>query len=336
MDAEYLKHQIRDVLGTLLIVIIVSITMLSKGMSATLPLMIPAAFFLFFIRYNIGWIFITTFVAHIVLGAALDSWVSIITWIHNIVQICSGLLLSLCIKRLFDDWKQVRYIVLGVLGMVLVVWAIGNHNQSYGSPKGYLQAKSGVEHYINETYNGELEITGIRYNSKIRSYIVDVMSTKDSRDQGSLFYHRSGSISDDYHFRIVGKQEEDMQTMLKMLINRKTDISMEDMDLKIELTLPHNKYSKRDVYLEDGPVSVYCTIEPRGSGSHYGSPEAFGKEAYKILKILKELDFAYEHIEIQSFLADGNTTYSILMKGPIEVDSWESTMARVEKIEHKK
>lgn len=127
-----------------------------------------------------------------------------------------------------------------------------------------------------------------------------------------------------------------IKIMFKMILNQKTDISVEKMSLHVGVTLPKNKYSKRDIYSGDEPILIRLTIEPNGSDTYYESKEAFSKEAYKILKIFKELGFSYKEIEINSFLADGNTTYSIAIEGSIEVDSWESTIALTEKIEHKK
>lgn len=336
MEEKYGMYQIRDVVGTLLTAIIISITVLNNGLLATLPITVLLAFCLFFVDYKIWWVLTTTFIVHIILGTVVDPWMSILSLIGNIIEICAGFLLALSIKRLLSNWKQPKYIVLGIFSIILVNFAITGNSQSYGTPSGYLKAKNNVMSYISETYNGDLEVTGIRYNSKMSEYIVDVESKKDPRDEGSIFYFRSGHISDDYHFRIEREQEEMIESMFKIILNQKTDISIDEMSLHVGVTLPKNKYSKRDIYSGEEPINVGLTIEPDGPVKYYESKEDFSKEAYKILKTFKELGFSYKNIEIKSFLADGNTTYSIIIEGPIEVDSWERTMDLTEKIEHEK
>lgn len=333
MNVNCWNHRMRDVIGTLLIVIVISITVLSKGIVLTLPITMFLAIGLFFIDYKMLWIFITAFVVHVILGIADNKWISILAFIDNIINLCSGYLLALCIKKLIVDFKQTKNVILSILSFGLVWFAFGCHKQSYGTPLGYLDAKKNVMNYINETYNGDLEIKDIRYNSKMLAYMVNVTSKKDSRDEGMVSYSKnSGYIGDDYHFRIECRQSEMIEEMLKVILKQKTDIAVDKMSLSVSVSLPHNKYSKRDIYSGQDPLEIRFNIKANGTVSYYDSKETFGKEAFKIIEILKELNFSYKDIEIDSFLADGNTKYSILLKSPIEVDNVEDTIPLIKTI----
>lgn len=334
MERKYFKNQIKDVVCTLITVIIMSITLLNHGFLVTLPIAMILAFCLFFIDYKIWWMIITTFIVHIILGMSTNSFLSIFYFLNNIIEIAGGYLVASCIKRFTSEWKNAKFILLSILSVIICMIAISSHRQSNGTPAGYLEAKNNVSDYIEKTYNNELEVTAIHYNSKMSEYIVNVGSKNDSRDEGSIFYLRGGNISDDYHYRIESNQGEMIGKMLKMIINQKTEIAVEDMSLDVRVTLPYSKYTKRDTYSGLEPISVRLTINPKVQ--YYESKEAFSKEANNILKILNYLNYNYESIEIQSFLADGNTTYSIVIDGPIGDDILENTISIVQVIEHKK
>ncbi|AFS78126.1 hypothetical protein Curi_c11120 [Gottschalkia acidurici 9a] len=329
-------NQMIDILGTLLTIICISITMLNKGFLATLPIIIVLAFCLSFFNYKIWYMLATAFIMHIILGVAIDTWLSILTLINSTVEIGTGFLLATYIKKLNSDWRQAKYIILGTFSIIFTVLIIIVHMQIYGTSLGYFEAKVNVMNYINKTYNGKLEITGVRHNSKMTDYIIDVKSKNDSREKGSIYYSRGANISDDYHFRIERNQAEMVESMLKMIINKNTSISEQDISLWVDINLPKNKYSKTDIYSGNEPISIGLTIKPNGVNSFYDSKESFSKEAYKILNILKELDFYYKTIEIKSFLDDGNTSYSNYIEDPIKIENWESAFTIIEKTEYKK
>ena len=330
------RNQVIDILGTLLTVICISITMLSEGFLATLPIIIVLAFCLYFSNYKMWYMLVTAFIIHIILGVVIDTWLSILTLVNSTIEICSGFLLATYIKKLNSDWRQAKHIILGIFSITFIMLTILAHMQIYGTPLGYFEAKNSVKNYINKTYNGKLEIAGVRHNSKMTDYIIDVKSKRDSRDKGSIYYSRGANISDDYHFRIERNQAEMIESMLKMIINKNTSISEQYISLWVDINLPKNKYSKTDIYPGNEPISIRLTIKPNGVNTFYDSKETFSKEAYKILNMLKELDFYYKTTEIKSFLADGNTSYSIYIEGPIEIENWKDTLKLIKEIEYKK
>ncbi|MFS1518894.1 hypothetical protein V1503_20890 [Bacillus sp. SCS-151] len=60
MDTTNIVRQFRDVGGTLLTAIIISYTVLDRGLLATLPITLLLAFSLYFVGYKIWWMLSTT------------------------------------------------------------------------------------------------------------------------------------------------------------------------------------------------------------------------------------------------------------------------------------
>ncbi|MFS1518893.1 hypothetical protein V1503_20885 [Bacillus sp. SCS-151] len=187
--------------------------------------------------------------------------------------------------------------------------------------------------YINEAYNGDLEISGVHYNSILNEHIVNVINKKDRRDEGRLYYKKY-SIFDDYHYRIEKSQSELINKVFKVMLNQNINISIEEMSSQV--TLPKNKYLTKDIYSGVEPIGISLSIKPHAPDTYFVSKEAFSKEAFNILNTFKKLGFTYESIDIESFLADGNTFYSISIEDPIELYSFETVVSQTKEIVEKK
>ncbi|MGM7681246.1 hypothetical protein ACSVDA_03740 [Cytobacillus sp. Hm23] len=333
MDTKELVHQFRDVGGTLLTAIIISYTVLDHGLLATLPITLLLAFCLYFVGYKIWWMLSTTLIVHYIISASKATDINIFILFSNIIEICAAYLLGVCIIKFNKNYRKIKYIISFLFSIIFATLSIIVHSSIYGSPLEYFTAKNNAMIYINETYNGDLEISGVHYNSILNEHIVDVINKKDRRDEGRLYYKKY-SIFDDYHYRIEKSQSELINKMFKVMLNKNTNIPIEEMSSHV--TLPKNKYLTKDIYSGVEPIGISLTIKPHAPDAYFVSKEAFSQEAFNILNTFKKLGFTYESIDIASFLADGNTFYSISIEDPNELNSLETVIAQTKEIVGKK
>lgn len=338
---DYIKAEIG-----LLIIIIVSPIILNHSLLSTIPIAIIVAFFMCWMEIKPRTIYITFFIMHIILGIDQDNLgYSLFLLPSTIIEITGGVVFAKYLKRFLDNKKDRKTIIMIIIGGTLIITGINSHRDLLGNPFEYLRAKKNIEKYIDETYEGKLRIEKIRYSWKMNFYIADVENIKDSRNKGSmLWYVKSGRISDDYHFRIKEKQSNQAKEILLAMVKQKTDIPVADIDLDVFLKLPYNKYTPKDMYLGEEPIYVHIELEPDSvedryeykekhgklpEDHSYNNIEEFSKEAYKILKVLKDINYPYEEINIMSFLSDGNRSYNITINGEIKVAKIEDVIKLV-------
>ncbi|MDX8361947.1 hypothetical protein [Cytobacillus sp. IB215316] len=324
MHTTNIVRQFRDVGGTLLTAIIISYTVLDRGLLATLPITLLLAFSLYFVGYKIWWMLSTTLIVYFIISATEATDINIFILFNSIIEICAAYLLGVCIKKFNENYRKTKYIILFLFSIIFATLSIMMHSSIYGTPLEHFTAKNNAMIYINETYNGDLEISGVHYNSILNEHIVNVINKKDRRDEGS----------DDYHYRIEKSQSELINKMFKVMLNQNINISIEEMSSHV--TLPKNKYLTKDIYSGVETIGISLTIKPHAPDTYFVSKEAFSKEAFNILNTFKKLGFTYESIDIESFLADGNTFYSISIEDPIELYSYETVVSQTKEIVEKK
>lgn len=336
MNNNLFKSYIKAEIGVLITIVALSIMLISKSILMTIPFIIITSFVLSWIGVKSWTIYITAIAMHIILGITTSKWISIILLPNTIIDILGGFLFAKYLKRLIEDKKQIKNIALTILSLVLIYGGVVGHMNILGSPYKYLKAKEGVQQYIDDTYEGKLKIEKVRYSSKMNEFICDVQSIEDARNKGSIYYGR-GHIYDDYHFRIEEKQALQAKQIIKTMLKQRTDIPVADIrHIGTDISLPYNKYTPQDMYLGKEPINVKIKLEPDSVEDRYEYKEkygklperhsykdivAFSKEAYKVLKILEEIDYPYKSIEIESYLPDGERSYNITIKGLVKINS---------------
>lgn len=341
MDYKSLRSYVKAEAGVLITIIAVSIMVLSNNILMTIPFVLIASFLMGLIGVRAWTIVISAIVMHIILGITIDKWVSILILPTTIIEILGGFLFAIFLIKLIKNRKQTRYIILTIISLFLVYLGVIAHIDTFGKPLNYLKAKEGIQAYIDDTYEGKLEILGIKYSTKMNDYIANIESIEDRRNDGIIECGRSGRIYDDYHFRIEEKQSLQAEQLLLGMMKQKTDIPISDIRLGTAIDLPYNKYTARDMYLGEEPISIGITLEPDKvedpsaykekygklpERHSYEDIEAFSKEAYKILKVLKDIDYPYKNIEIKSYLPDGERTYNITINGEIKINNIQNVL----------
>lgn len=351
MDYKSLQSYVKAELGVLITMVAVSIMILSNNILMTIPFVIITSFLICLLGVRAWTLYISAIVIHIILGIAIGKWVSIIILPITLIEILGGFLLAWSLKKVIKDWKKPKYIILTVVSLFIVYSGVQTHWGTLGNPTKYIKARQDIQAYINNTYDGNLEIQGIKFSTKLYDYIAEVESIEDRRDEGVLFYGRTGRLSDDYHFRIEENQSLQAKRLILGMIIQKTDVPISDIYLEAHIDLPYNKYSPRDMYLGEEPIFLGIEIKPGNiedksaykekygklpERQNYKDTEAFSKEAYKIIKILKEIDYPYDQIVIESFLPDGERTYNITINGQIQLNSLQDVVDTVQIVNNSK
>lgn len=335
MDNKNLSNYFKDEIGALITVIMVSIMLLSKNFLAAIPFIIVISFVMYYIGVRPWTIYISATLTHIILGTVIDRWVNTLMFPTTILQITGGYFLAKYLKRLIHDRKQPKHIFMFVLSLVIISAGIGSHGESFSNPIEYSKAKKNIQKYIDDTYDGNLIIDKITYSSKMNDYFAYVYRTKNPRDTEIIVYN-SGHIGDGYHSQIEEDQGRQAMQILVGMIKQRTDIPVADIDLHASVNLPHNKYIPRDMYLGEEPIFVDIKLIPNSVEDRYEYKEKYGKfperhsyedieafckEVYKILGVLKEINYPYKGIKIESYLPDGNRAYTIEIADGVIINS---------------
>lgn len=218
--------------------------------------------------------------------------------------------------------KSLKYIKLAI-SVVFVGICIFGYSSTYGSPIGYIEAKNKINGYIDKTYKGELKIDKISFNPKMNGYYAGVSHINDTRYSSYIGYNRTGDLNDGYKFDVRMKMEEEVKAILESLIVQGTDLLRENMEVYPSIEIEEFKYQLDDSYSGLEPIDLEIWLHPYTSyeekNGHKNSEEValhknekeFAKDAYDVIKILKNTNYKFNNVEIYSYLEDGNTSYRI-------------------------
>ncbi|MDY2736130.1 YfjL-like protein [Intestinibacter sp.] len=208
-----------------------------------------------------------------------------------------------------------------VLGIVAVGIAVYIYSGFWGNPIQYLQSKNAFEHYIEEHYKGKVEIKSISYSFKIGNFYAEVKDV-DTQDTSYFGYYGNG-ISDGYYDDTIRNMIDETNNYVAYNIEKESDIFREYMSIDSEINIEQYKYRIYDFYSGEEPIKLKIDLheaydfEQKENKSYdkdkfpYKNEKEFLKDAYKIVKILQDINYDFENVNISSFKEDGNNAYGV-------------------------
>ena len=213
-----------------------------------------------------------------------------------------------------------RYIKV-ILGVIAVGIAVYIYSGFWGNPIQYLQSKNAFEHYIEEHYKGKVEIKSISYSFKIGNFYAEVKDV-DTQDTSYFGYYGNG-ISDGYYDDTIRNMIDETNNYVAYNIEKESDILREYMTIDSEINIEQYKYRIYDFYSGEEPIKLKIDLheaydfEQKENKSYdkdkfpYKNEKEFLKDAYKIVKILQDINYDFESVNISSFKEDGNNAYGV-------------------------
>ena len=213
-----------------------------------------------------------------------------------------------------------RYIKV-ILGVIAVGIAVYIYSGFWGNPIQYLQSKNAFEHYIEEHYKGKVEIKSISYSFKIGNFYAEVKDV-DTQDTSYFGYYGNG-ISDGYYDDTIRNMIDETNNYVAYNIEKESDIFREYMSIDSEINIEQYKYRIYDFYSGEEPIKLKIDLheaydfEQKENKSYdkdkfpYKNEKEFLKDAYKIVKILQDINYDFENVNISSFKEDGNNAYEV-------------------------
>ena len=208
------------------------------------------------------------------------------------------------------------------LGIIAVGIAVYIYSGFWGNPIEYLQAKKGFEDYIDEHYKGKVEIKSISYGFKTGNFYAKVEDV-DKPDTSSYFEYYGDGISDGYYDDTVINMIDEVNNYIAYNIEKESDILREYMSIDSEIDIEQYKYRIYDFYSGEEPIKLKIDLheaydfEQKENKSYdkdkfpYKNEKEFLKDAYKIVKILQDINYDFESVNISSFKEDGNNAYGV-------------------------
>ncbi|WP_069999572.1 hypothetical protein [Cellulosilyticum sp. I15G10I2] len=335
------KWRIRGVSAEVVLVIMFLTTWMTydgDGIIHTIPFIIIIPFILRLFYKNSLLIVGTAVVSGLIIAHIKGNFgYGIFLIVGILMETFAAVVLAMGIKHK-DSAKRILFIALGVL---MIIMAVNDYAKMWGSPMGYLKAKSNIEGYIDDNYEGQLKIERIdRISFKMRGYRANVVQIEDSRNKSTIFYGDNGYISDRYHDETTGNMTEQVTNILIAMIENQTDLTDYDISLYAKLEIPVAKYHLNDRFSGDEPISADIQLQPNYSWKQkdneqrevkvYGNKEAFAEDAYKVIAVLQNIGYRYDAIKVYYFLEDGNTTYEIIVQGGEEIKAVQDAVDKVQ------
>lgn len=208
-----------------------------------------------------------------------------------------------------------------ILGVIAVGIAVYIYSGFWGNPIQYLQSKNAFEHYIEEHYKGKVEIKSISYSFKIGNFYAEVKDV-DTQDTSYFGYYGNG-ISDGYYDDTIRNMIDETNNYVAYNIEKESDILREYMTIDSEINIEQYKYRIYDFYSGEEPIKLKIDLheaydfEQKENKSYdkdkfpYKNEKEFLKDAYKIVKILQDINYDFESVNISSFKEDGNNAYEV-------------------------
>jgi hypothetical protein len=315
-----------------------------RGVISTIPFIIIIAFILRLFYEKGAFIVGTAFFSSFFIASIKDNFGY---GVFMIIGIVFATFAAVILAKGIRHPQKNQKIVLSIIGFLLVILAGGNYAETWGTPLGYLGAKSNIERYIDENYEGRLQIESIkRIFLKMSGYEATVVQIDDRRNKSTIYYGNHDYISDDYHWQTTENMMEQVQTVLITLIENQTDLTDYAINLKSDMSIPIAKYNLNDRFSGEEPVNVEIQLQPgyswkekKGQDSVpkvYKNEEAFLEDAYKVIAVLQNVGYQYANIRVYYYLEDGNTTYEIVLQDNETISTVQELTNRVQKVNHAK
>ncbi|MDF2612469.1 MAG: hypothetical protein K0S71_255 [Clostridia bacterium] len=320
------------------------ITYNGKGLVATIPLVIIIPLVLRLFYENGLLIVVTAFISSISIGMIKDDLGYGMLLIPAIVLAAfSGVMTAKGIK---NEDKKKRIIFTGI-GVAAIILTYINYIEMWGDPVSYLKAKSSIQAYIDKTYEGQLEIEGMKRSFlKMSGYYAEVVQKENVRNRSRIYYDDNSSIMDHYHDETSGNMMEEVTRLLTSLVINQTDLTDYDISLYAKVEVPLAKYELHDSFSGDEPINVDVQLQPNFSWKRkaheeiktkvYIDKEAFAEDAFKVITVLQNAGYLYKEVRIYYYLQDGNTTYEVILKDGETVNSFQELNEYVQKVNYSK
>ncbi|MGM9534630.1 MAG: hypothetical protein ACI3VR_05235 [Intestinibacter sp.] len=238
-----------------------------------------------------------------------------------------------------------RYIKVA-LGVIAVGIAVYIYSGFWGNPIEYLQSKNAFENYIEEHYKGKVEIKSISYSFKTGNFYAEVKDV-DTQDRSYFEYYGDG-ISDGYYDNTVINMIDEVNNYVAYNIEKESDIFREYMSIDSEINIEQYKYRIYDFYSGEEPIKLNIQLhevydfEKKENKNYdknkfpYKNEKEFLKDAYKIVKILKGINYDFESVKIYSFKEDGNNAYELNINNLSQIESEADLQNIIKNINYQK
>ena len=232
-----------------------------------------------------------------------------------------------------------------VLGIFFVGIAVYFYSGFWGNPIGYLQAKNAFQDYIDEHYKDKIEIKSISYSFKTENFYAEIKDV-DSSDTSHFGYY--GGISDGYYDDTVMNMIGEINNYIAYNIEKETDVLREYMNIDSQINIEKYKYRIYDFYSGDEPISLDIELhevygfEQKENRSYdkdrfpYKNEGEFLKDAYKIINVLKDINYDFESVKIYSFKEDGNNAYELNIKNLDQIKSDSDLQKIIKNVDYQK
>ncbi|MGL5314571.1 MAG: hypothetical protein ACRC92_15075 [Peptostreptococcaceae bacterium] len=237
---------------------------------------------------------------------------------------------------------KTKKIIKLVSSVFLVGISICVYSSLFGDPISYIKAKNEINSYIDEKYNGELEIDSVDYNFKMSGYNAIVSQKYDGRYTSYIGYSRFGNINDGYQFEVRMNMEEELKVIIEALISQGTNLTRENLGVESSIEIPEFKYTLDDKYSGKEPIDLQVWLHAPYSYTEqesivnknyedtlYKDKNEFAKGAYEVIKILQSTKYNFRTIEIYSYQDDGNTSYRVKLEKNEKINSLEEVGSKV-------
>lgn len=341
---KYSHYKLPTVAALIIIFMATWFTYEVKGIIITIPFIIIIAFILR-LFYENGLVIVgTAFLGGLFIASLKDDYGY---GVFMIIGIVFATFAAVILAKGIRHPKKNQKIILSIIGLLLVILAGGNYAETWGTPKGYLKAKSNIEQYIDENYEGRLQIENIeRIFLKMSGYQANVVQTDDMRNKATIYYGNHDYISDGYHAQTTGNMMEQVQMVLTTLIENQTDLTDYAINLKADMSIPIAKYNLNDRFSGEEPINAEIQLQPGYSWKEkegqnrvpkvYENEGAFLEDAYKVIAVLQNVGYQYANIKVYYYLEDGNTTYEIVLQDNETISTAQELTNRVQKVNHAK
>ena len=231
------------------------------------------------------------------------------------------------------------------LGIFFVGIAVYFYSGFYGNPVEYIQAKKAFENYIDEHYKDKIEIKSISYSFKTGNFYAEIKDV-DSIDTSYFGYY--GDINDGYYDDTMMNMIDEINNYIAYNIEKETDVLRENMNIDSQINIEQYKYRIYDFYSGEEPISLEIELhevydfEKKENRSYdkdrfpYKTEEAFLKDVYKIINVLKEINYDFESVKIYSFKEDGNNAYELNIKNLDQIKSDSDLQKIIKNVDYQK
>ncbi|MFB0844990.1 zf-HC2 domain-containing protein [Paenibacillus oleatilyticus] len=256
-----------------------------------------------------------------------------------LVNAAAGVGAALLVKHGLRQAKLVAKAGLMALGAAILYFGCAGHFSYWGNPVGYAKALLQTNDYVKRTYEqGTLDFKKVFFNFKDRRHYGKFEFVMNGvRQTASIGFHRDGSVTDEYKFKLDNQFGEERSGDLKTAIAAAVDpmpslnvqaspqaeleITQDELDANFYYLAP-DKRDKAEKLRASESGKLRYVILFGASDARYEklTKESFLTKSEAVLRTLQQRKLNYHSVEIKAMDPSGNIQTVELTKLTTEQD----------------